>query len=172
MLHPGTIARIEPPLYTAPPETRADTDLVRAMLDTHNHARRSLGASPLQWDPALANNAALYASEMARSGSFQHDLQEGARVRQGENLWRGTRGAFSYAEMSGSWIEEKRLFKNGLFPNGSRTGKWSDVGHYTQIIWLSTTRIGCAIASNPRDDFLVCRYSPAGNIYARDPLKG
>jgi hypothetical protein len=32
--------------------------------------------------------------------------------------------------------------------------------------------MGCAMASNARNDYLVCRYSPAGNIVGRDPLKG
>ena len=93
-----------------------------------------MGSAPLVWDAALAQDAANYAREMARTGRFQHDRQEGIAVRQGENLWMGTRDAFSHAEMSGSWIDEKRYFKRGLFPNSSTSGQWSDVAHYTQII--------------------------------------
>jgi hypothetical protein len=46
----------------------------------------------------------------------------------------------------------------------SRTGNWSDVGHYTQIVWPASQRVGCATASNRANDYLVCRYLPAGNI--------
>jgi hypothetical protein len=35
------------------------------------------------------------------------------------------------------------------------------------MVWPTTTRIGCAVASNGRFDYLVCRYSPAGNIDGR-----
>jgi hypothetical protein len=35
------------------------------------------------------------------------------------------------------------------------------------MVWPTTTRIGCAIASNARNDFLVCRYSPTGNVMGR-----
>jgi hypothetical protein len=35
------------------------------------------------------------------------------------------------------------------------------------MVWPTTTKVGCAIASNARHDFLVCRYSPAGNVMGR-----
>jgi hypothetical protein len=46
----------------------------------------------------------------------------------------------------------------------SRTGDWSQVAHYTQIVWPATQRVGCATASNRSNDYLVCRYLPAGNV--------
>jgi hypothetical protein len=76
----------------------------------------------------------------------------------------GTRGAFSLDQMLGSWAKEGRWFKPGIFPNVSRSGDWSRVGHYTQMIWRGTTRVGCALRSSARYDYLVCRYGPAGNI--------
>jgi len=84
--------------------------------------------------------------------------------RQGENLWTGTRGAYSYDEMAGHWIAERRDFINGPTPQFSRTGRWEDVGHYAQIIWRGSTAVGCALASNRTDDYLVCRYSPPGKV--------
>ena len=134
------------------------------MIAAHNRARRAYGVAPLAWDEGLARDAAAYARVLARSGRFQHDPQQGRRVRQGENLWMGTRGAYSYAEMIGILIAERRHFRPGRFPNVSRTGNWSHVGHYTQVIWPATQRVGCATAANARNDYLVCRYSPAGNI--------
>ena len=65
---------------------------------------------------------------------------------------------------------EGRDFVNGVTPAFSRTGKWQDVSHYTQMIWRNTTRVGCAIASNRRDDYLVCRYSPPGNVVGQRTL--
>ena len=90
---------------------------------------------------------------------------------QGENLWMGTRGAFTYAEMLQDWIAERRHFRPGRFPAVSRTGRPADVAHYTQMIWSRTTRVGCALAANRRNEYLVCRYSPAGNYLGQDPLQ-
>jgi hypothetical protein len=79
----------------------------------------------------------------------------------------GTHGAFSVEAMVGGWASEKRFFHAGTFPNVSRTGDWSDVGHYTQMIWPTTQRVGCALASTGRVDYLVCRYAYKGNVDGR-----
>src|SRR3546814_6362488 len=84
----------------------------------------------------------------------------------------GSTGYFSYAEMVRSWTDEKRYFRRAALPKFSTTGRWSDVGHYTQIIWHSTTDVGCAIAVSQSDEYLVCRYTTPGNVYGRDPLGG
>ena len=59
------------------------------------------------------------------------------------------------------------MFRPARFSDVSTTGNWADVGHYTQMIWPGTQRIGCAIAKAARSDVLVCRYWPAGNVMDR-----
>ena len=134
----------------------------QAMLAGHNGARRVVGLRPLQWDPALAMAAGVHAAAMARTGRFGHAA--GGLSGQGENLWMGTRGGYAYAEMVGQWVAEGRDFIDAPTPAFSRTGQWQDVGHFTQIVWRGTTRVGCAIASGPAYDYVVCRYDPAGNV--------
>ena len=136
------------------------------LLALHNAERARTRAAPLQWDARLAAAAATYGATLARIGRLQHD-PHALRLGQGENLWMGTRGAFSPEQMVGGWISERNLFRPGVFPNVSRNGNWADVGHYTQMIWKGTTHVGCAIQRSPRWDFLVCRYSPPGNIQGR-----
>jgi len=135
------------------------------MIAAHNEARFRRGAAPLVWDEGLARDAAVYAARLARTNRFEHDRQAGRSARQGENLFRGTRDAYSYAEMIGLLVDEGQYFKPGQFPNVSRTGSVWHVGHYTQIVWPTSRSVGCATASNRSSDFLVCRYHPAGNVY-------
>jgi hypothetical protein len=136
------------------------------LLAVHNHERARLGVRPLQWDPALAAAAASYGPVLARLGRLQHSPRQ-MRPGQRENLWMGTRGAFSPEQMVGNWISEKAYYRHGTFPYVSRTGRWNDVAHYTQVVWSRTTHVGCAIHSAARWDFLICRYSPPGNIDGR-----
>jgi hypothetical protein len=139
--------------------------LLRAtMIGAHNEARRQYGVGALAWDDGLARDAAIYAQYLARTGRFEHDPQHGRRPPQGENLFMGTRDAYSYADMIGLLVAERRYFRPGRFPAVSRTGDWSQVAHYTQIVWPTSQRVGCATASNRANDYLVCRYLPVGNV--------
>jgi pathogenesis-related protein 1 len=38
------------------------------------------------------------------------------------------------------------------------------VGHFTQIVWLTTKQLGCASAICSGQTLWVCRYVPPGNI--------
>lgn len=136
------------------------------ILAAHNAERARAGLAPLVWDNALGMAAASYATQMAMTGRFAHS-DRAARPGTGENLWMGTHGAFSVEAMVGGWASERRFFTPGIFPNVSRTGDWEDVGHYTQMIWPQTTKVGCALASTPRVDYLVCRYAYKGNVDGR-----
>ena len=132
------------------------------ILLAHNVARAEVGAPPLSWDPALAIAAASYGPTLSRMGRLVHSPRAG-RENQRENLWMGQRGRFGPEQMVGVWSNEKHRFFPGRFPNVSRTGNWSDVAHYTQMIWRTTTHVGCAIYRDAAWDYLICRYSPPGN---------
>jgi hypothetical protein len=149
-----------------PPAAPSGQSATVRLLSAHNRERAAARAAPLAWDPALAAGATAYARQLAATGAFQHSDRR-ARRGIGENLWMGTRGAFSPEQMVGNWASEKRWFVPAIFPRVSRTGRWSDVAHYTQIIWPATSRVGCGLASGRGRDVLVCRYAPAGNIDGR-----
>jgi hypothetical protein len=141
-------------------------DTAQRLLAAHNAERARMRVAPLQWDPQLAASAAAYGPMLASIGRLQHSPR-GMRPGQRENLWMGTRGFYSPEQMVGTWVDERRLFRPGVFPAVSRTGNWSDVSHYTQLIWTGTTRVGCAIHSTGQWDYLICRYSPPGNVDGR-----
>ena len=161
---PATVVEPRAGVGTSP---RDDALLQRTAIEGHNIARSLVGVAPLIWDDSLSDHARAYAAVLARTGRFQHAEQPMAPGREGENLFTGTAGAYSYMEMIALWVGEKRDFANGAFPAVSTTGRWQDVGHYTQIVWRGTTRVGCALATGGGQDYLVCRYSPPGNVWGQ-----
>ena len=153
------------PAGAFPPRAPAGTFASR-LVAAHNRERAAVRALPLVWDATLAGGASAYAQRLAASAAFAHSDRR-ARPGIGENLWMGTRGGFTLEQMVGNWSSEKRWFRPGIFPNVSTSGNWSQVGHYSQIVWPATTRVGCGLARGRGRDVLVCRYAPAGNIDGR-----
>jgi uncharacterized protein YkwD len=133
------------------------------LLASHNKERAKFGAAPLIWSDQLARDSESWAAELAKRGVMQHASAD-VRKKAGENLWVGTTGYYLPWQMIQSFIDEKKYFKPGVFPNVATTGNWVQVGHYTQLVWPETKEVGCALADGKQDTFLVCRYMPAGNI--------
>ena len=119
-------------LASAPAQSLPSSAFDARVLAAHNAERAALRLPLLAWDPALAASAAVHANYLAATGTFTHSKRR-ARRGVGENIWQGTRGAFSPEQMVGNWASEKRYFVPGIFPASSRTGNWNHVGHYTQI---------------------------------------
>jgi uncharacterized protein YkwD len=140
-----------------------DSLFVSAVLKQNNTYRNALELPALTWSPALAQDALAWARHLAKIDNGQHD--RAIIGKEGENLWWGTAGAFSYTDMVGAWGSEKAAFHYGVFPD---CGKGM-IGHYTQMVWKNTQAVGCALASNGKTDYLVCRYSPAGNVIGQKP---
>jgi Cysteine-rich secretory protein family len=140
----------------------AQNTMTEAILSAHNQYRAEVDVPPLAWSDALASDAQEWADYLASLGG--EELQHAENTGQGENLWMGTAGFFSYTEMVKSWGDEQQNFMDGKFPDVSSTGNWSDVGHYTQMVWRKTTEVGCGMATAGGNNILVCRYSPPGNF--------
>lgn len=153
----GLVGAAPAPRDGAPPNGFA-----RQLLSLHNAERDRTGVPRLAWSGKLAREAQQWAEVLAREGRMRHaprDVSGGA----GENLWMGPAGYYGADVMIGAFVDEKRLYLHRPFPEVSRSGKWQDVGHYTQVVWRDTKEVGCAVARGAKDDFLVCRYWPAGN---------
>lgn len=134
-----------------------------------NIERARLGVPPLRWDPALAQSARNWADHLVTTGTFHH-APENEAAPEGENLWAGTPGRFSPEAMVDAWTRERRFFRTGRFPANSITGRVTDVGHYTQLMWRATRSVGCALGRGSHEDVLVCRYSEAGNYEGETPF--
>ncbi len=134
------------------------------LLADQNAERDQKGEAPLSWSDDLARDAQGWADRLARDDRMYHS-DHASRHGAGENLWVGPAGYYGADDMIDGFLAEKKHFRPGMFPQVSTTGRWEDVGHYTQIIWPSTQQVGCAVAHNRVHDFLVCRYYPAGNVF-------
>jgi pathogenesis-related protein 1 len=132
----------------------------QAFVDAHNDARGRAEPTPdpalpdLSWDVALADVAATWAANCV----FEHST-----VPYGENL-----AAFSAsvepADVVEAWFSEIAYYDYAS--NSCDPGQMC--GHYTQVVWRDTTRVGCAVQSCTLDgfgrgDFWVCNYDPPGN---------
>jgi hypothetical protein len=142
--------------------------LASRLLAAHNRERAAVGHPPLVWDPDLAASAASYGPALVRLGQLVHSPRE-TRPGQRENLAKAWHGTLSPEQLVDLWSREKRMLQPGLFPAVSNTGRWEDVAHYTQMVWPTTTRVGCALYSADWD-YLICRYSPPGNIDGKPVL--
>ena len=80
------------------------------ILAIHNGERAAVGVGPLSWSDELAADAQVWADHLAAENKFEHSSSG-----DGENLWMGTTGYYSYGDMAQSWADEKALFKYGAF---------------------------------------------------------
>jgi len=117
------------------------------ILEEHNKYRCMHGVPPLSWSAALAQQAQQWADQ--QGGKMVHSHAPGV----GENLYWSS-GTPSPAAAVKSWYDEISLTDNGevsAFSMGT--------GHYTQVVWRSTTEVGCGQSQG----LLVCNYKPPGN---------
>ncbi len=128
-------------------------DEINQALAVHNFERAAYNVAPLKWDCKLA----AMAQEWADRGVFEH-----RDTPYGENLFVSARTDLTMNPMIDMWLAEKAFWNNKA--GSCATGKVC--GHFTQIVWKSTTRIGCGVnrkASGNWKLLLVCNYDPAGN---------
>ena len=138
-----------------------------AVLDLHNRERAAVGVPPLTWSRSLEIDAQGYAQSLASRNLDLGLIPPSSNVAatgEGENLAWGTRGAFSAETLAQSWANEKANYVPGTPIAGNLAGPNGFYGHYTQMVWSSTTEIGCGMSYDASQDYLVCRYSPPGNI--------
>ncbi len=147
------------------------TNFDERLLAAHNRERSAAGVPNLAWSPALADSARKWAEHLQRLDTIRHYSVDPADPDpEGENLWAGTRGHYAPEQMVGLWTSGKKHYRPGTFPAVSRTGRAEDIGHYTQVMWRSSTHVGCALAAARKHDILVCRYTEGGNVIGERPF--
>ncbi|EMC96586.1 hypothetical protein BAUCODRAFT_148171 [Baudoinia panamericana UAMH 10762] len=133
----------------------------------HNIHRVNHSAPNIVWDTGLANTAAIIAS----SCNYSHntDVNGGGY---GQNIAAGVNAENISLIITELFYNGEVNWFDGLYnvaqPNMTNFEHW---GHFSQIVWKSTTSIGCAtqMCSNlinfgTDSSFTVCNYGPPGNF--------
>jgi hypothetical protein len=134
---------------------QSNADLQNTVLSIHNGERALVGDPALVWSDELAAGAQTWADHLATTGIMDHSTD----MSYGENLAGWSTGGDTVPTMVESWVNEK----NGYTVAPFLWDRDMPHGHYTQVVWGTTTEIGCGMATGSVNDFLVCRYSPPGN---------
>lgn len=130
----------------------------------HNAARGASGASSLNWDKGLARFASNWAKQRKSDCKMTHS---GGPY--GENIfWYQRSENWSPSRVVAKWMDES--FNYDRMTNTCKSGEMC--GHYTQIIWRTTTAVGCILTKcdNNRGFLVICEYSPSGNYEGESPF--
>ncbi|WJX26443.1 hypothetical protein P8452_15365 [Trifolium repens] len=130
----------------------------------HNKARSAVQTNVklpnLVWDNKVAAYAQNYANQR-KDCQLVHSETE----RYGENI------AESSGDMNGTeavklWVDEKPYYDY----NSNSCVNGEMCGHYTQVVWRKSLRIGCAkVKCDNGGTFITCNYDPPGNYVGERP---
>lgn len=124
------------------------------MLATHDELRAAHCAPPLAWSADLARVAQGWADKLARRGcNLEHNSTP-----YGENLASATPGSLGPDGIVRLWYAELAKYDFSK-PKFSMTA-----GHFTQLVWVGTRRVGCGMSKCADKEVWVCDYDPAGNV--------
>lgn len=141
---------------------------VRAMVDLTGSSGGAL--TDLVWDDALAASAAAYLArciDADRDGLVDHNdrRSDGHPFYVGENIYAST-GTARADDTVDAWASEVKDYHYA-----SNTCD-RVCGHYTQVVWRSTQKVGCALvncAGLKYPSTVLCDYGPGGNVNNQKP---
>lgn len=142
-----------------PSKSKGDLSFRKECLEAHNQWRRLHNVPELKIDPKLTKFAQSRADFIAASDGdkFEHVKE----TPYGENLAWHSNEKSDCNKLTAMWYDEISDY-NFFKPSFNMT-----TGHFTQMIWRDTTRVGCArqISTGSQGGvYLVCNYDPPGNF--------
>jgi pathogenesis-related protein 1 len=132
--------------------------LAQEMLDAHNNIRAEAELPPFQWSNELAAFSQKWANALIVKNRSAHNTHSPY----GENILITGLGS-TPATVVTEWAYESQDYTY-------RTNNCTeDCGHYTQLVWRKTRKVGCAMAYNAQREIWVCSYDPPGNLRGEWP---
>ncbi len=148
------------------------------VLDAHNQLRCSVHPPAetmpaLTWDPLLEQ----VAQEWADTCPTTHNANRSRRYQElGRSGYVGENIAWGYSSwvqaILDGWGGEGASYDYANNTCRDTSGVARDCGHYTQLIWAGTRRVGCAqpsVSCPGSSSYYVCNYAPAGNSVGQRP---
>merc|ERR1719454_177569 len=134
-------------------------------LEKHNELRRKHGVPDMTFDQAACESAQDVSDDQARMGQMAHSAPS-RRNNCGENIywfWSSQPIPNPVAHLGSTptqaWYDEVKDY------NFAAPGFNGATGHFTQVVWKSSTRLGCGINGS----YVTCHYCPAGNYMGQFP---
>jgi len=141
--------------------------IMRGMTEAHNKYRRKTGGGlpDLVWDENIAAYAQQWANHLKQTRRCNMQHRSGRyRVKQyGENLAWSSGRELEAADVVAMWYSE---IKDYNYNNNSCSGV---CGHYTQVVWRNSKKVGCGMARCGNSEVWVCSYDPPGNWVGEKP---
>ncbi|GLJ27169.1 hypothetical protein SUGI_0532610 [Cryptomeria japonica] len=142
-------------------EGLANSQAIADFIDPQNAARKAVGLPALKWNSTVAAFARNYARQRRNDCLLQHS--EGSPY--GENIFWGEGPKWTRRQAMNAWIDERKWYAHA---NNTCTGP--DCTHYTQMVWATTTSVGCSIIKcKSNDTWVICSYDPPGNYIGARP---
>lgn len=160
-------------VISALPPSKLTQAEINAIVSTHNEWRDKYGVTQrVVWDNDVAAYAQEWAQMIVTSGQFEHRTN----AKYGENLFQGgvLDGVSTWTAkgVADSWGKEDADYDR----NALTCAEGKVCGHFTQVVWATTTAVGCGKATGKVDgndaEAWVCNYNPAGNITGFSPFTG
>lgn len=141
--------------------------VLKGITEAHNVFRRKTagGLPDLVWDNSIAAYAQSWANHLKKNNNCNMEHRSGSnnKKKYGENLaWAGGQ-EFSSLDPVQMWYDE---IKDYDYKNNSCSGV---CGHYTQVVWKKSKRVGCGMARCGKSEVWVCNYDPPGNYVGQKP---
>lgn len=141
-----------------------EPEAMRGATAAHNAVRRPLGLDDLTWSPALQASAQAWADVLAVRCDNDQNPHSTDRGNVGENIYWSIGLETTGSTITEAWASEVADYN---YADNSCSGV---CGHYTQIVWRSTTELGCGRGVCPDGgEWWVCHYAPAGNYIGEKP---